>query len=121
MSLAITHFAVGAASTLLLVWVTDVGTQYRASLATGGGLWALVPDAHYLFPSPYADPFVGIKHLIVGDLFWFHATLDGMVQGRGTRTGAAISLLLLFSVAVSTEWKTAPWVRRNATTKPDRT
>jgi len=105
MSLAITHFTVGASLTTLVVWATGVGASYRLTLAVGGGLWALVPDLHYVLPPAYAARAAGLDQTALGDLFWFHATLDGIVIGRGTRLGAAVGLCLLLSVASAVEWR----------------
>lgn len=104
MSLAITHFAFGAAMTALLVWVLAPGHRHRTTLIVLGGLWALVPDLHYILPPRYAESFQGIKHTVVGDVFWFHATFDRLVQGEGTRVGGAVALGFLLVVVFATEW-----------------
>ena len=104
MSLAVTHFAFGAAMTAIVVWAIAPGHRYRTTLAVLGGLWALVPDLHYVLPAAFAGPFRGIKETVLGDVFWFHATMDGLVQGEGTRIGAGVALGFLLVVVVVSEW-----------------
>lgn len=104
MSLAVTHFAFGAAMTTIVVWAIAPAHRYRMTLAVLGGLWALVPDLHYVLPGGSSGAIRGIKRTVLGDLFWFHATMDGLVQGEGTRVGAAVALGFLLVVVVASEW-----------------
>ncbi|NHN46530.1 hypothetical protein G9464_02820 [Halostella sp. JP-L12] len=102
MALAVTHFALGITLTLLLVHVVAPKTQYRMTLSVSGGLWALLPDLHYVVPGHWGLLW-GLKHTVFGNLFWFHAALDGAVQGRGSRRTAAVTLGVLLLVVAATE------------------
>jgi len=104
MSLAVTHFAFGAAMTVLLVWAVAPGHRYRTTLVVLGGLWALVPDLHYVLPPGLGGAIRNIKRTVFGDVFWFHATMDGLVQGEGTREGAAVALGFLLLTVIFSEW-----------------
>lgn len=108
MSLAVTHFAFGAAMTTGLVWTVAPKYPHRMTAAVLGGLWALVPDLHYILPPGYTGAARSIKESVFGDLFWFHATMDGLVQGEGTREGAAIALGFLLVVVAVSEWLDHP-------------
>lgn len=99
MSLALTHFALGAGGMLLLLAAFRPRCQYQQILVVASGVWALVPDLHYLFPTTDVF-FTRIKFSIFGDLFWLHRTLDGLHQGRGTRGGAFVAILFLAVTAV---------------------
>jgi len=102
MSLAVTHFAVGAGlMELLLLFRSPI--RYRQSLVVASGMWALVPDLHYVSPV-LRVPLSQLKSTIFGNLFWFHAFLDSLHQGRGTREGAALALLFLLASTVMSEW-----------------
>jgi hypothetical protein len=101
MSLALTHFAVGAGLMQLLLLLPRSPLRFRESLVVASGMWALVPDLHYVSPV-LRGPLSAIKFSMLGNLFWFHAFLDSLVQGEGTRGGAALALgFLLVSTAVS--------------------
>lgn len=103
MSLALTHFALGAGLMQLVLAVVSPSIRYRESLVVLSGVWALVPDLHYVSPV-FRGPLSAIKHTALGNLFWFHAALDAARQGEGTRQGAALALgFLLVSTALS-EW-----------------
>lgn len=104
MSLAITHFALGMALTTIFVQTVASDTRFRMSLGVLGGLWALIPDLHYLLSGRPAILF-GLKHTIIGNAFWFHATLDTFDQGRGSRRVAAVALgFLLVTIVVTEGW-----------------
>jgi hypothetical protein len=105
MSLALTHFAVGAGLMQLLLVIprSSIRVRYRESLVVASGMWALVPDLHYVSPV-LRGSLSGLKFTVFGNLFWFHAFLDSLHQGEGTRAGAALAVgFLLVSTAVS-EW-----------------
>lgn len=104
MSLAVTHFAVGASLTLLLVWFLVPSCRYLGSVGVLGGIWSLVPDLHYVSPV-HVTELRGIKHSVWGDVFWFHRTMDGWTQGRGSRGTAGLAILLLLGVMVFVEWQ----------------
>lgn len=104
MSLPITHFAIGATLTLLVLWIVAPTYPYRGTLAVGGGIWALVPDVHYISPV-YTAELESIKHSYVGDLFWFHRSLDSLVRGRGSRVVAGLAIATLLVVVLFVEWQ----------------
>lgn len=102
MSLALTHFAIGAGGMLLVLAAVRPRTRYRSSIIVASGVWALVPDLHYVIPGTN-DPLQGLKFSVLGDLFWFHQTLDGVHVGRGTRSGAVFAVLFLAAAAVTAD------------------
>jgi len=102
MSLAITHFAVGATGMILILELTQTDTDYRASLVLLSGLWGLIPDLHYVAPI-FADKLKYIKQSIWGNVFWFHGYLDGLQQGRGSRRVAVIVVFIFLTVTVLSE------------------
>lgn len=99
MSLAITHFAVGAVGILVFLATVRPRSNYRTTLAVASGCWALVPDLFYLLPGA-ANPLRGPIEGPVGNVFWFHSAMDALVHGRGTRTNAAVALVLLAGAAL---------------------
>lgn len=94
MGLAITHFALGAGTMQLLLGAAAPGYRYRQSLVVVSGLWALVPDLHYVSPI-LQGPLSQIKFSVLGNAFWFHHALDSLHPGRGTREMAAVMLAFL--------------------------
>ncbi|MFC7075878.1 hypothetical protein [Haloarcula halophila] len=74
MSMAIAHFAFGAAKTTVLVTLFVPSSWYRRTLTLIGGGWAMVPDVHQV--SPVATEQLKASHGASswGDLFWFHRT-----------------------------------------------
>lgn len=98
MSLGLTHFAIGAAGMLLLQPLLCPTVRFKRTLVVASGLWALVPDLHYVIPT-FPDVFNGPR-AVYGNAFWFHTFLDGVVQGRGTQRNAAIALALITAAAI---------------------
>jgi hypothetical protein len=109
-SLALAHFAVGAGLMQLVLAVLQPSIRYRESLVVASGVWALVPDLHYVAPV-LQGPLSQIKYTIFGNVFWFHAFLDALHRGEGTRTEAALALGFLLVSTVICEWRR---VRSNA-------
>lgn len=108
MSLAITHFAVGAGTVLLVQSLFFPDVRFPRVLVILGGLWALVPDLHYVLSS--VDPLlVGREFRALSNVFWFHPVLDGLHPGRGTRGGAALGLGYLLCCGIvadlSARWR----------------
>lgn len=83
-------------------------TRYGRTLVVASGLWALVPDLHYLVPDWSAQT-GGASLTVLGDVFWFHRTLDGLVTGRGTRPNAALALGFLCVTAFLVDTLTDRW------------
>ena len=96
MSLAITHFAVGATGTLLIVVVLAPATRYRLSLVLLGGGWALVPDAGKLYPHPTV---LGLHDSQWADVFWFHYAMDRL-DGGDSVVWALVALAILLATSL---------------------
>lgn len=104
MSLAITHFAIGATLTAVLVWLVAPTHRYRGTLTVAGGIWALIPDFYYISPVFFSE-LRGIRGSPVGNVFWFHRYLDALVKGRGSRGTAGVAIAVLLLVVVFVEWQ----------------
>lgn len=104
MSLAITHFAIGATLTAVLVWLVAPTYRYRGTLTVAGGIWALIPDFYYISPVFFSE-LRGIKGSPLGNVFWFHRYLDGLMQGQGSRRTAGLAITGLLVVILFVEWQ----------------
>ncbi|TYL38899.1 hypothetical protein CV102_10350 [Natronococcus pandeyae] len=102
MSMALTHFAVGATLTTVLVTFVFSLIPYPRTVVLIGGGWAMIPDVYRLSPiaqnrleefhdSPWAD------------LFWFHHTLDRL-DATDSELIAAVSVVILIGVTALSEW-----------------
>lgn len=78
MAFALVHFTVGFVVVLAVVSAAPMG-RYRLTGAYLGGIWALVPDAHHLVDGPPGDLLRELHGSTLADVFFFHATLDGVV------------------------------------------
>jgi hypothetical protein len=103
MGLAITHFALGAGMMQLLLEFVAPDHRYRQSVVVASGLWALIPDLHYVSPV-LQGPLSQLKFSVLGNVFWFHHALDSLHAGRGTRGIAAVMLTFLLVVTVSVNY-----------------
>lgn len=104
MSLAVTHFAFGAAMTAILIEMLVPSLRYKRTAIVAGGLFALVPDLHYVTPV-YHDAFFAFHESRIADIFWFHWTMDKRLEpGRGSQRVAGIALLFFLVTIVVTEW-----------------
>ena len=103
MSIAIAHFAVGAALTTLVVAALAPDCRYPRTAVLLGGGWAMLPDVHWV--SPVAEELLYRFHgtPIVTDLFWFHGTLDRVDPGD-SKAVAAVAIAAFLVVTASTEW-----------------
>ncbi|AGN02736.1 hypothetical protein L593_13985 [Salinarchaeum sp. Harcht-Bsk1] len=99
MSQGITHFAVGATVTVLLVTVAIPTVRYPRTWTLVGGGWALVPDASKLHAVPETLAF---HDSILANVCWAHRTLDRLDPGDST-TWASAALLALFGATVLAE------------------
>lgn len=96
--LAITHFAVGATFGVLLAILLSIEYKYVPLTMVVSGLWALVPDIGK--PIPGVDPLA--LHGVEGNIFWFHAALDGAETAYGSAEGVvALSVLAIAVVALT--------------------
>lgn len=95
MSLAITHFAVGASATVLVVTFFLPRIRFPRSLMVFGGLWAMIPDLNKGVPGQFgfAD---AIHDSSWANVFWAHRFLD--VTDPTDTTQAAVGALALFFV-----------------------
>jgi hypothetical protein len=94
-----THFAIGAALTALLVTVAS-GVPYPRTLILLGGGWALVPDAAKIVSHSRLRAFHRSR---LADVFWFHRTLDRVDRSDSSRVASA-ALALLILVTAFVEW-----------------
>lgn len=75
MSMAIAHFAVGSAVTILVVTFLLPNVPYPRVLGLLGGGWAMVPDFHWISPVFPAE--LKLLHgSPLANVFWFHNALD---------------------------------------------
>lgn len=74
---------------------------YPRSIAVLGGVWAMVPDVHWVAPVYAAEP-KAAHGSVLADLFWFHRTLDRL-DPTDSKAVAAVLLALLFAVTFVAE------------------
>jgi len=102
--MAIAHFAVGAATTTLLIAFVIPTIDYQRTLILIGGGWALLPDIHWVTPIAATE----IHRFHDGspwiDLFWFHRFMD-QVDPMNDRAIAAVCLALLCIATVIADWQ----------------
>lgn len=108
MALAMTHFAFGAAATILVVELSGLRVRYRLTWIVVGGVWALLPDLHWIAPV-YSDAlrqFHRSSRLV--DLFWLHRTLDQQTPRGpvGARYVAAVALVFFVATVAFAEFRT---------------
>ncbi|SFG70569.1 hypothetical protein SAMN04488063_2725 [Halopelagius inordinatus] len=95
MSLAITHFVVGASATVLVVTFFLPRIRFPRTLMVLGGLWAMIPDLNKGVPAQFG--FVDAIHdSSWANVFWAHRFLD--VTDPTDTTQAAVGALALFFV-----------------------
>lgn len=100
MSLAIAHFAFGAAVTVLVVTYLVPGVRYPRIVALAGGVWAMLPDAHWVSPV-YAAELKALHGSSLVDLFFLHHTLDALDAGDSKTVAAAMVALLFVATALA--------------------
>lgn len=101
MSMGVTHFAVGATLTILVVTYLVPDVPYPRTVAILGGIWAMIPDAQKLSPVLQSELWK-LHYSPLADVFWFHRWLDVVDSGDSVVVAAA-SLLGLFAVTVISE------------------
>lgn len=95
MSLAITHFVVGASATMLVVTFFLPRIRFPRTLMVLGGLWAMLPDLNKVVPSEFG--FVDAVHDSAwANVFWAHHFLDTVDPADTTK--AAVGALAFFFV-----------------------
>ena len=97
MSLAVTHFAVGATMTTLLLAARRPRSDHPRTLSVCGGLWAMAPDAGKLLNSVLLD---AVHDGSLANLCWLHGAFDAADAGDAPLAGAAA----LGALAVVTLW-----------------
>jgi hypothetical protein len=116
MSQAITHFAVGATLTAVLIVLLVPAVRYPRTWVLVGGGWAMVPDAGKLVADPAVLAFHGTRW---ADLFWFHRTLDRLDPTDATLPAAvAVSGFIVVTLAAERRAYRTPAPIRNAVGDP---
>lgn len=102
MSMAIAHFAFGAAMTTLVITFFVPVVWYPRTVILAGGGWAMVPDFHWV--SPVANRGLHRIHETspMTDLFWFHRTLDRL-DPTDSKSIAALFIAIFIVATVTAE------------------
>lgn len=96
MSLAITHFATGAALALLISHWASI-EDHDALVMVLGGIWAMVPDLEKI----HADGVLSALHdSVLANVFAFHRALDVGDPGDSITMGIKAVAVLLVAVAI---------------------
>lgn len=102
--MAITHFALGAAMTTILVTAVAPTVRYPRMLLLAGGGWAMLPDLYWV--SPVFQQQLRAVHQTAPwvDIFWFHRTLD-RVDPADSKMVAAVTLAVLVGATAVAEYR----------------
>jgi hypothetical protein len=112
MSLALTHFAVGATGATLLLAYLPVRTRYDVSIVVASGCWALLPDFWRVTPI-YRGAVRELSHSALGNVWWLHAALDRADPTDSARLAAvALGVYLLVTVIYAERRGDGPGVDR---------
>lgn len=100
---ALVHFAVGLSGGLLALLLVDWPPRREFLLTFSSGVWAMVPDGHWLLHEAGLEAPAALWKLAhatpAADLFWFHRVLDRNETGRPTvEMGAALAVLFVVVV-----------------------
>jgi hypothetical protein len=101
MSLGITHFAIGAGMTTLLVTLVVPRARYPRTLVLVGGVWAMIPDFYLLSPVAREQLYHFHRESVVMELFWFHRTIDTLDAGKSIPLAAGTVAFFLTVTAVA--------------------
>ncbi|WP_135855109.1 hypothetical protein [Halorussus salinus] len=101
MSMAIAHFAFGAAMTTLLITFLVPAVRYPRTLLLVGGGWAMLPDLHWV--SPIFNQQLRTLHQtsVWMDLFWFHRTLDQADPSDSKTIAGGFLAFLILTTAIA--------------------
>lgn len=101
MSIAIGHFAFGAAMTTLLVTYLVPTDRYPRTIVLFGGGWAMIPDFHWI--SPIAAQRLRDLHQtsVLTDLFWLHRTWDRLDPTDSKLIAAGLLAFLFAATAIA--------------------
>lgn len=110
---ALVHFAVGLSGGLVVLLLVDWHPRWEFLAIFASGVWALVPDAHWMFRGlgfdSVADVWYAFHRSRLADLCWFHRYLDRSETGHPKiETGVALAVLL---VAVGVYAAANDWTR----------
>ncbi len=95
MSHGITHFAVGATCTLIIVTYLVPRVPYPRVIVILGGIWAMLPDANKLVDWQVLDR---LHSSPVADIFWFHYSLDRIDSTDSIEFGVvAVAIFLIMT------------------------
>jgi hypothetical protein len=116
MSMAIAHFAFGAGLTALVVTYLVPRVPYPRTLVVCGGLWAMVPDAHWVLPV-FEDTTKAFHRSAWADFFWLHRTLDRVDVGDSKAVAAVLvgALLIATMLAERRDYRAARLVQETIT------
>jgi hypothetical protein len=112
MSMAIAHFAFGGAVTVLVVTYLVPGVRYPRLVSLAGGVWAMLPDVHWVSPV-FASGLKAIHGSPLVDVFFLHHTLDALDGGDSKLVAAAFVGLLVVATALAErrEYRTLERIR----------
>ncbi|WP_396613370.1 hypothetical protein ACH9L7_17225 (plasmid) [Haloferax sp. S1W] len=105
MTLAIGHFAFGAALTALAVALFAPRFRFHRTVVVFGGLWAMVPDFFHVTPIGVAF-FRELHDTTAANLFWGHRMLD-VLDTTDSKEVAALLLGFFFVATALSEFRTA--------------
>ncbi|AGB31235.1 hypothetical protein C488_01294 [Natrinema pellirubrum DSM 15624] len=101
MSIAIGHFAFGAAMTTLVVTFLVPTDRYPRTIVLFGGGWAMLPDFHWI--SPIAAERLRELHQTsaLTDIFWLHRTWDRLDPTDSKPIAAGLLAVLFVATAIA--------------------
>ncbi|WP_318567468.1 hypothetical protein [Salinigranum marinum] len=98
---ALVHFAVGLTGGLLALLLVDWHPRREFLAMFASGVWALVPDAHWMVRAVgfdgVADVWFAFHRSRLANLCWFHGALDRRETGL-PRVEMGVSLAVLLVV-----------------------
>lgn len=101
MSLAIAHFALGAACTAVLLTLVVPSVPLQRTLVGLGGVWAMLPDAWRFLPTTSGAYAHELHATPWANLFWFHNVVDRADVGDSTAVAALLLGVFLVVTLVS--------------------
>ncbi|MFB6189287.1 MAG: hypothetical protein ABEI57_05340 [Halapricum sp.] len=99
--MAIAHFAFGSALTILALTYLVPNVPYPRVLALLGGIWAMIPDAHWISPV-FESQLDALHGSAWANVFWFHRALD-RTDTTDSKTVAVAFLAVLVVATVLAE------------------
>lgn len=83
---AFVHFAVGLSLGLLILGVIEIATRTEFLLTFTSGVWALIPDGHWMLHAFGATDAAAVWKQFhrspMANLFWFHRFIDRHETGQ---------------------------------------